>query len=369
MNLLRNINIKNFRGFDNFEAGEFNQINLLVGKNNSGKSSLLEAVFLLSGIMSNPNLLYTVNGLRGLDISAENNKLYFHKLKLTNEPELACTFSDSSNRTLNFVPVNEEDYTREGKILVVENYKPILDSSKYTHDMTALELKFSLEKNQSKKKSHKSSIMFRCKHSQFMRPGITMDPTYEEELHAVLIPGGSDERNSIQRYSNIFKKKKDSVILKSLQKIDPNIESIYPLKDGIFFDYKGIDERVPSNIAGNGVRRCLHIITAIAEKEKEDNIILIDEIENGLHYSAHKSLWESIIHISKELNTQLFITSHSIETMRSLKELLDMPEYSFMQEKINVFNIAHTKKAGIKAYKYSYEGLKDAIETGTEIRW
>lgn len=100
MDLLKNIKIKNFRGFDNLEVSDLNQINLFIGNNNSGKSAILEAIFLLIGI-SNPMLPENINRLRGLNIkSADDFKYLFHKLKHENRPEFNGTFSDESNRYL-----------------------------------------------------------------------------------------------------------------------------------------------------------------------------------------------------------------------------------------------------------------------------
>lgn len=360
MNLLENIRIKGFRGFDNFEVNGFNQINLLIGKNNSGKSSLLEAIFLLIG-MSNPILPENVNRLRGLNIKkADDFKFLFHKLKLTNIPQFECDFSDTSSRNLRLNPIFKKS-SKEGNNQKIISEELTIDASTSIPSMTGLELDFTIKQRHSPKKSFKSSIIFNL-------PEIIQSPNnlYKEELHAVYVTGSSNESNALSRYSELVKRKKSNVVLKALQKIDSNIESIQALPDGIFFSYKDIEELIPSNIAGDGVRKFLNIVTTIAEKK--DSIVLIDEIENGLHYSAHKSLWESIIAISNEFNVQLFITSHNIETLRCLKELLDSEEYSNFQEKLSVFTIYHSKNAGIKNYKYSYEGFRDAIETETEIR-
>lgn len=360
MNLLQNITIKNFRGFDEFKTDSFSQINLLIGKNNSGKSSLLEAIFLLIG-MSNPILVDNVNRLRGLNIRvADEFKFLFYKLKLNNKPHFECEFSDTSIRTLQLNPIYKKD-TKEKSNQNLNNEELAIDASTASPSMSGLELDFSIKKRHNPKKAYKSSIVFNP-------PEIIQNPnhSYKEDMHAVFITGGSNEANALTRYSDIVKRKKGDVVLKALQKIDPKIESIHPLPDGLFFSYIDIEELVPSNIAGDGVRKYLNIVTTIAEKN--NSIVLIDEIENGLHYSAHKSLWESIINISKEFNVQLFITSHNIETLRCLKELLETPEYVKIQEELSVFTLSHTKKSGIKTYKYSFDGFKDAIETETEIR-
>lgn len=360
MNLLQSIEIKNFRGFDSFKTENFSQINLLIGKNNSGKSSLLEAIFLLIG-MSNPILPSNVNRLRGLNIrTADEFKFLFHKLKLNNKPEFECSFTDLSVRHLMLNPIFKKNAKGSGN-KAVSGDELTIDASTSSPSMTGLELDFSIKQRHNPKKSYKSSLVINP-------PEIIQNPNhnYKEDLHAVFITGGSNEANALIRYSEIVKRKKGDIVLTALQKIDPNIESINPLPDGLFFSYKDIDELVPSNIAGDGVRKYLNIVTTIAEKK--NSIVLIDEIENGLHYSAHKSLWESIINISKEFNVQLFITSHNLETLRCLKELLETPKYESSQEKLSVFTLTHTKKSGIRTYKYSFKGFKDAIETGTEIR-
>lgn len=361
MNLLTSIKIKNFRGFDELQIEGFNQINLLIGRNNSGKSSVLEAIFLLIG-MSNPLLPDNINRLRGLNIkSADEFKYLFYKLKFNNNPEFECSFSDTSVRKLKLNLIYKKTAGTEGHNSKITSDGFSIDASTASPKVTGLELEFYLKQGHNPKKLYKSSMVFNL-------PEIiqNLNKTYKEELHAVYITGNSNEANALARYSEIVKRKKGDVILKALKKIDSNIESIYPLPDGIFFSYKNIEELVPSNITGDGVRKFLNIVTTIAEKK--NSIVLIDEIENGLHYSAHISLWESIITISKEFNVQLFITSHSIETLKCLKELLENSKYQNYQDKLSVFTVAHTKKSGIKTYKYTYEGFKDAIESETEIR-
>ena len=47
--MLKRLQIRNFRGFNALEIDQLSGINLIAGKNNSGKTSLLEAIFLLAG--------------------------------------------------------------------------------------------------------------------------------------------------------------------------------------------------------------------------------------------------------------------------------------------------------------------------------
>ncbi|MBQ7698224.1 MAG: AAA family ATPase, partial [Paludibacteraceae bacterium] len=59
----KNIDIKNFRGIKHLSIDDFSRVNVFLGQNNSGKSSVLEAIFLLAG-MSNPDLPLGLNKAR-----------------------------------------------------------------------------------------------------------------------------------------------------------------------------------------------------------------------------------------------------------------------------------------------------------------
>ncbi|NIJ46593.1 AAA15 family ATPase/GTPase [Wenyingzhuangia heitensis] len=355
MSLIKNIVIKNFRGFKELKIEDINHINILVGNNNSGKSSVLEAFFLIMG-MSNPLLPDNINRIRGLKFKNANDfKFLFHQLNLENTPKIECTFNNEVKRSLTLEPIITKNTSSSNNIDEIE-------ASSAAPNINGLNLKFSNKIKHSPNKSYKSSLIF--------NPPSELIPTfnnnYQEEYSAVLLSGNISDDNALRRYSEILKHKKGNIVLKAIQKIDPKIINILPLKDGLYFDYEDINELVPVNLSGDGVRKFLNIVTTIAEKQ--NSFILIDEIENGLHYSAHKGLWESIINISKEFNTQLFITSHNIETLKCVKELLEETKYIDYQQKISIYKLAQTKKQGAKTYKYTFDGFKSAIDLNTEIR-
>lgn len=361
MNILNSIQIKNFRGFDNLDIDGFSQINLFIGRNNSGKSSVLEAIFLLMG-MSNPILSNNINRMRGLNIkTADELKYLFYKLDFSNYPEFRASFLDNTQRCLKLKPIYGEINSSEADNMDLVNEDVSIYASTSSPKVKGIESMFSLQSEQLDKVSYKSSMTF-----NHLGVNHISSSEYREELHAEYIHGNNNDHNSLLRYSEIVKRKKGDIVLKALKLIDPNIESIQALPDGLFFSYKDIDELLPSNISGDGVRKYLNIITTIVDKE--NSIVLIDEIENGLHYSAHKSLWKSVLSMSDEFNVQLFITSHSIETLKCLKELLEEEEFVKSQDKLSVFKLKHTKNSGVKTYRYSFSGFSEAMDTETELR-
>ena len=67
--MLKVLRIRNFRALEEFEVGDLAPINILTGGNNSGKTTLLEALFMLSGA-GNPHMALNANVVRGIE-SAE----------------------------------------------------------------------------------------------------------------------------------------------------------------------------------------------------------------------------------------------------------------------------------------------------------
>ena len=63
MDGFKNIEIKNFRGIEHLEIDDFSRVNVFVGQNSSGKSSILECLLLMMG-MSNPDLPQMVNSIK-----------------------------------------------------------------------------------------------------------------------------------------------------------------------------------------------------------------------------------------------------------------------------------------------------------------
>jgi AAA15 family ATPase/GTPase len=361
MTHIKEIEIKNFRGFDKLEISNFGLINLIVGKNNCGKSSFLESIFLSIG-MSNPMLPTNINSFRGLTKSIEDLKYIFHKLKVDKVPSFSVLTDENINRSLEIRPIYKQNYKSDNIQPLSEDEHIIMNTSSAIPSISGIDLNFTRKEKHKKVQKGKSSFSFVS--GQEIK--LDQDKNYQEKMNAIYIASDSKEKNALPRYSEIVKRKKENVILSALQKIDSKIVSIQALPDGLFINHEDFNELIPSNLAGDGIRRYLNIVTTVAEKP--NSIVLIDEIENGLHYSAHSSLWNSILSLSKELNIQLFITTHNIETLKYFKEALEIDNLQSLQDKSMTYTLVHTKLEGIKAFSYSYEGFKEALEFDNEIR-
>jgi AAA15 family ATPase/GTPase len=112
---------------------------------------------------------------------------------------------------------------------------------------------------------------------------------------------------------------------------------------------------------GEGVRRLLGIVMAIAGAS--GGRVLIDEIENGLHYSVMVDVWQAIAHAARQANVQVFATTHSFECIAAAHEAFSQgPSYDFALHRLE------EGVDGIEAVTYDQETMATALELEHEVR-
>ena len=187
---------------------------------------------------------------------------------------------------------------------------------------------------------------------------------YVEKNFAVLFSSDLLSSNLTNDLSELFKRKQKNTLLEYLQKFDSRINAIEILNNDVYVGFDDVKEMLPISMSGDGLRRFLNIVAGSANPN--NTMILIDEIDNGLHYSAYKKLWEAIFALATDTNKQVFVTTHSKETLYRLNEMLE--DHSEYQDALRLYTIENTKLKGHQAYKYTYEGLAEACNNDIEIR-
>ena len=360
MSLLKDITIQNFRGIDKLEIHDFADINLFIGNNNCGKTSIIESIFLLIG-MSNPTLVATINQIRGLFTTPDKLRLLFHNINLNNEPKFTGNFYNGNCRELIISARKTFDL----------NYQ----SSEPNIEIEGLNFNFTIKKL-SEEKKYSSSLKFikNQETSSFEIPqmirqsgfNIQTAVDYEEDHFAIILPPNKDEINLLRKCTLLLKQKKNKFVLDLLQQFDENIKSIQLLPDGIYFELSEAKELLPLNAMGGGIGHFLNVATSIAEQPNA--IICVDEIENGLHFSKYHVLWKYIFDMVKANRMQLFITTHNIETLKTLANFLSDNKNKDLRNMAKVFTVADTAKEGYKSYSYSFDSFVKAIEQNIELR-
>jgi hypothetical protein len=151
---------------------------------------------------------------------------------------------------------------------------------------------------------------------------------------------------------------------KLLATIDPRIKKVRidPGDDGnqVVVDI-GLSELLPLAQVGQGVYRLATILADIIG-EKTD-VLLIDEIENGLHHSVQRQVWTGLAAVARELNVQIFATTHSGECLHAAhKAFLERQPYD-----LGVVQLFRSEDA-VQGRLLDQEHIEAAIKAEIELR-
>src|SRR6202034_3737992 len=87
-------------------------------------------------------------------------------------------------------------------------------------------------------------------------------------------------------------------------------------RSSIFVKCTGIDERIPIGSMGDGIWCLLGI--ALHLVATRNGVLLIDEIDTGLHYSVMETMWKLVLKTAERLDIQVFATTHSRDCYEAL---------------------------------------------------
>ena len=355
MDGLKNIEIKNFRGIDHLKIDDFSRVNVFLGQNSSGKSSVLECLLLVMG-MSNPDLPQKINAIRSRSYSGLGELGYmFHNYDLRVKPEIISELFDETKRHLSL----DLTYIFDGETQADMQNGQIPTSETKTF-LNTLKMQFEVEAEQHKT-SHDCSITV---NQQGVISNRKLAEGYLEKNNVVLLSSDLAAVNPTNDLVELAKRKKKEVVTERLKFFDNRITALEILNNVAYVGLEGIDQLLAVNMQGDGLRRYLNIVAASANPM--NNILLIDEIDNGLHYSAYKKLWEAIFALATSTNKQIFVTTHNKETLCQLNEMLE--EHPDYQQEMRLYTLARTPLKGHQAYKYTFEGLSGACANDVELR-
>lgn len=378
----KKIHIQAFRGIKELEIDNLSKVNVFLGQNNSGKSSILEAIFLLTGFNS-PALILNIDLFRNLLHSEEDDfRFAFYNLdyasKLLIEGELV---TKNSYRKLEIIPKNSSSLKKiqVQKIKATINGSGTLSSEmpiqsdtlietslNTTEDINSLEFKADVKDFQTEKKVFSSSIILN-RTSSGMEFSVEHDPKKYFGFKAIL--QGVNFRNLSElskRIENLIVAKKKAELIRDLKQIENRITDITTSTNSMIYVDIGAKRMIPSNLMGDGFLKYMNIVANI--NEVKDGILLIDEIDNGLHFTSMKKLWKTVLLLSEANNSQLFITTHSKESLMFLKEVIEEDEMIQYKPFVKCYTVSKLADNTVKAYPYDFDSLEYAIENDIEIR-
>lgn len=345
--MITELKIKGFRRFKEFKLNNLGLINLLVGENNGGKSSVLEAIGFLA-VKGDIKVLFETMTHRGEFLLSEplQDKQYpnidicriFHNYKI-NEGSLFSIYSKNDNF--------DETILAE----ITNPYK--------------IEIKF---KNVNKTESQELSL---CddKSLSYQERKLKTD---NSELEKVLFISSQslDIEGIVRIFDDIVLTPEEQIVIESLNIIEPLIERLASIgskrvlgaaRGGLAVKCKGNDQRIPIGSMGDGIWRLLGITLALVKAK--DGILLIDEIDTGLHFSVMKKMWNLIIKTAEKLNVQVFATTHNSDCWTSLAAVLH--ENDDISANVSIQRIEKNKN---KAVSFTKDEIIIAADRKIEVR-
>lgn len=357
------IKIKHFRGIKSLEIDKLARVNLFVGKNNCGKTSLLESVFLLTGI-GNPGLAAVIENLRGITLKASFDwEDYFHARDHKQGMEFSTT-QRKGKRRLKVSPLlgnpSEFSVMRRPRELNREQSSRSIGTGE---DLIGFNYDFSVANRVGKSQNYQAKI-----YQRQVGDNISLEPVLAENYREVLkgrylLPIGWDS----SLVDNMLNAKRKDSLLRALRFIEPDIQDIKTGADGVSVDI-GLNRFIPINLLGGGTIRILDMLSSI-EGLRKKGIITIDEIENGLHVSTMKEMWKMILEHSAVCGTQIFATTHDRDVVQSLTEVLNAKDCPNDWQKETVcFHLRKHDSGEVMAFRYPYDSLQKLKNSNIDIR-
>ena len=356
--MMKSIKIQNYKLFKSFNIEKLSNVVLISGKNNCGKTTVLESIF-MSLDCGNPAMFINSLGWRGLKTFYNNAESLFapafYNFNL-DEPIVFDYSIKSSKKKLSykFQPsINQP--------IVVSDENRIELQKKLDDNLGGVEISYGTEKSKSI-----NQAFLKLEPSGLILTNTKFLIKYNEGVRGVFLASNqfvAPEEDS-RRFGELDRKNNTKEILNKLQILEPRLKSLSLIPMGgkpIIYGDNGIGTKIPLSLMGQGMVRLLSILLAISEVK--NGIILIDEMENGFHHSVLPLIWEAITSYAKDNKTQVIATTHSCELISGAigglpKEIKDDFLYMRIEKNEDEFKIKN----------YNFEDLNLALDAELEIR-
>jgi len=329
---IKNIEIRNFKCFEDFKAEGFGRVNLIGGKNNVGKTALLEALYINT---NGKNDIWLLNSIFEITRSRDN---FFVQNNIDNL--IGLMFAHNTNLAKNYNNINSI-YTNVFKIEFSFMEKFTGTQIKYTISDKEYIQNISL-------KDIKDTLLLKSEFS-------TSNSSH------LLRPIGLNNIHINKYYANIQKIKEENKLNTALNYFDNDINDFKIIDKEPKVDSTKLKDYISITQLGDGLKQFINIFILLFTSK--DGYLFIDEIDNGVHYTKLDMLWENVLIISKEQNIQLFATTHSKECIESYARVAKR----LKDDEIAFVELCRREK-NIKAFVYPYDWFIDEIEQEHEVR-
>ena len=356
--MLKNIHVQNFRNLSDLTVEQLARVNLFTGRNNSGKTTLLEALFLLVGA-GNPSMTLNINAFRGID-TAEGAptvvqdtfwKPLFSALDMTKTIMIEAEMTKLGRLKLNItlerpstVQVSLEEIGGSS-VSELSNDSSLLFS--FDSPMTGLiEGRIRVARNGLQVKQENVSVPF---------PAMFLSSRL-----------GNLKEDAV-RLGQLRQRKQAAVVVDALKMVEPRLQSIEDNSasgTSMIWGDVGLTELVPLPVMGEGMTRVARMILAISAAP--GGLVLIDEIETGLHHSILSKVWQAVDAAARSFDTQVIATTHSYECLEAACQALGAEDFRLHRLEAGKGKTSEERK--IRCVTYEPDEVDAAIHHNFEVR-
>lgn len=368
-NMIQSIEIHNFKNLSGLKIPGFSRVNLISGKNNVGKSSLLEALEIhianssIVPILESRGELYkTYSPGDGIDLFKQNyealSSLFTGRNGNADDGNNVMAINDGRNllsmQFRRYTVVKEEDnnaLTRQR--IVFSPGKDFPDGDVRTGLVV--------------ERGARGKVMFQLEHRLDRLDSGDSSRRPDIARHIKIEPDFNDSALVSRLWDSIALTDKEDYVIGALKIIEPGIESLAFLESPAYKKDRypvariaGVNHRIPLRSMGDGINHILCIILSLVNCE--DGCVLIDEIDNGLHYTVQKQLWGVVFDLAAKLNVQVFATTHSSDCISSFGKV------ACMNESAGKYIRLEYRVGSVRAVEYDAGELEIVAAQNIEIR-
>jgi hypothetical protein len=369
----REITVKHFRAFDDIKV-PLAPITLLSGRNNTGKTALLEALFLhTAGPLAAHIALTVLRPARGQGPIVINDieggsawDSLFHNYDMRTPIRLSGRFN---NEAVSVTLSPSKDPSSPGLPQSVGSSSQTFAQSIYV----------TFRRGQHKSEHYTQSASQQI----FGQPisglynvqvggiNLQVQPQARAFVVSYYLTGRtrSTPADLAARYSEMRVREKSADFLQAIREIEPRLRALEVLvRDGqpaLYADIGGPD-LLPLSVFGEGMTAAADFLSAIYISR--GGVVFIDEVENGIHYSVLGKVWQRIGQASRQTNTQVIATTHSRECLEAARSALGEQKRDLGLIRLWRDPKDHEEPGRIKATTYDSEEINDALNFNLDLR-
>ena len=365
-----NLSIKGFRGIADLSIPRLGRVTLITGMNNTGKTSILEAVRLLTEGAS-PDVIREILQLReenteglstDVEIQSGENFLLsplFHGFPQPHENlDPIVISSDNGKHQIRmevgwFIETEEED----GSIRLVPSDTDLLGEQVSIPALIVF--------------ADKRRRVYPINRINRLASNRRTNPRYDQTIMSSrFVSSSGQERTEMlgALWDSISLGPMEQRVIESLQIIEPNVSAVSMIggnsgrqsRTAVVW-YDSFSRRVPLRSFGDGMNRIFGIILALVNTK--GGILIIDEFENGMHYTVQAQAWKMVFTLAEELNVQVLATTHSFDCVAGFRQAAaELEQVDGLLVRIDRIGDL------MRVVEYTEEDLQVAVSQRIEVR-